>query len=37
MYGLIKADNPKEATQKMIHQAAFKEMDKAGIQMLMQK
>jgi hypothetical protein len=30
MYGLIKADNPKEASEKMISQAAFTEMDKVG-------
>jgi hypothetical protein len=28
MYGLIKADNPQEASEKMISQAAFAEMDK---------
>ncbi len=30
MYGLIKADNPKEASEKMISKAAFTEMDKVG-------
>ena len=28
MYGLIKAENPQEASEKMISQAAFTEMDK---------